>query len=57
MKKFLNRIIWKKKINSLFNMYHFNVISDKASSFNLKLFKEHSINFKMSPNMGKKNES
>lgn len=46
MKKFINRISWKKKINSIFNFYHFKVINDKAAAFNLKLFRDNSLRLK-----------
>ncbi|CAD8160840.1 unnamed protein product [Paramecium pentaurelia] len=46
IKRFINRISWKKKINSQFNLYQYNIIQDLGSSFNLKLFRDSALNLK-----------
>ncbi|CAD8073817.1 unnamed protein product [Paramecium sonneborni] len=46
IKRFINRISWKKKINSQFNLYQYNIIHDLGSSFNLKLFRDSALNLK-----------
>ncbi|CAD8177398.1 unnamed protein product [Paramecium pentaurelia] len=46
IKRFINRISWKKKINAQFNFYQYRIIKDLGSSFNLKLFRDSALNLK-----------
>ncbi|CAD8086199.1 unnamed protein product [Paramecium sonneborni] len=46
IKRFINRISWKKKINAQFNFYQYNILKDLGSSFNLKLFRDSALNLK-----------
>ncbi|CAD8084669.1 unnamed protein product [Paramecium sonneborni] len=46
IKRFINRISWKKKINAQFNFYQYNILKDLGSSFNLKLFRDSGLNLK-----------
>ncbi|CAD8174959.1 unnamed protein product [Paramecium pentaurelia] len=46
IKRFINRISWKKKINAQFNYYQYNILKDLGSSFNLKLFRDSALNLK-----------
>jgi Ca2+-dependent lipid-binding protein len=46
IKKFVKRISSKKNMNSKFNEYHFSVINDRASTLNLKLFKDNALQLK-----------
>ncbi|CAD8162298.1 unnamed protein product [Paramecium pentaurelia] len=44
--KFIRRISERKRINTKFSQYQYDLINDKGSSFDLKLFKESSLHFK-----------
>ncbi|CAD8172405.1 unnamed protein product [Paramecium octaurelia] len=46
IKRFINRISWKKKINAQFNFYQYKILKDLGSSFNLKLFRDSALNLK-----------
>ncbi|CAK80915.1 unnamed protein product (macronuclear) [Paramecium tetraurelia] len=46
IKRFINRISWKKKINAQFNFYQYNILKDLGSSFNQKLFRDSALNLK-----------
>ncbi|CAD8192068.1 unnamed protein product [Paramecium octaurelia] len=47
IQKFVHRISFKKKLNSMFDKYHFDVINDLGATFNINLFRENTI--KMRP--------
>ncbi|CAD8172860.1 unnamed protein product [Paramecium octaurelia] len=44
--KFIRRISQRKRINTKFSQYQYDLLNDKGSSFDLKLFKESSLHFK-----------
>ncbi|CAD8080729.1 unnamed protein product [Paramecium sonneborni] len=44
--KFIRRISERKRINTKFSQYQYDLLNDKGSSFDLKLFKESSLHFK-----------
>ncbi|CAD8187163.1 unnamed protein product [Paramecium octaurelia] len=43
IQKFVHKISFKKKLNSLFDRYHFEVINDLGASFDINLFRENTI--------------